>query len=73
MLKSRGEVLLKRQAEADFITSLQPAMNVFNGDAIRAGEDGFASLIFLDDKTLLKVKAGSQFQFVESANTRLLD
>ena len=73
VLKSRGEVLLKRQAEADFTAALQPAMNIFNGDAIRAGEDGFASLMFLDDKTLLKIKAGSQFQFVESADTRTLD
>ncbi len=73
VLKSRGEVLLKRQAEADFVTALQPAMNLFNGDAVRAGDDGFASLIFLDDKTLLKIKANSQFQFVESANTRTLD
>ncbi|UCH62623.1 MAG: FecR domain-containing protein [Fidelibacterota bacterium] len=72
-LKSRGEVLLKRQAEADFATSLRPAMNTFNGDAIRAGGDGFASFMFLDDKTLLKIKAGSQFQFIESANTRTLD
>ena len=73
VLKARGEALLKRQAEAGFTTSLQPAMNVFNGDAIRVSEGGFASLIFLDDKTLLKVKAGSQFQFVESTNTRTLD
>ena len=73
VLKSRGEMLLKRQAEADFATTLQPAMNIFNGDAIRAGEDGFASLMFLDDKTLLKIKSGSQFQFVESANTRTLN
>ena len=73
VLKSRGEVLLKRQAEADFATALLPAMNLFNGDAIRAGEDGFTSLIFLDDKTLLKIKANSQFQFVESQNTRTLD
>ena len=73
VLKSRGEVLLKRQAEADFADTLQPAMNIFNGDAIRAGEDGFASLMFLDDKTLLKIKSGSQFQFVETANTRTLE
>jgi len=73
VIKSRGEVLLRRQAQADFTDALQPAMNLFNGDAIRAGEDGFASLLFLDDKSLLKVKANSQFQFVESENARTID
>jgi len=72
VIKSRGEVLLKRQAEADFATALLPAMNLFNGDAIRVGEDGFTSLIFLDDKTLLKIRENSQFEFIETVNTRTL-
>ncbi|MFB0517572.1 MAG: FecR domain-containing protein [Candidatus Neomarinimicrobiota bacterium] len=73
VLKSRGEMLMRRQADATFATALQPADSLFNGDAVRAGEDGFASLICLDDKTLLKVKANSQFQFVESENVRTID
>jgi hypothetical protein len=73
VVKSRGETLLRRQAERAFTTTLQPAMDLFNGDAIRAGDDGFASLIFLDDKTLLKLKASSQFQLVETANARTID
>lgn len=73
VIKSQGDVLLRRQAEAEFAAALLPAMNLFNGDAIRVGEDGFASLLFLDDKSLLKIKASSQFQFVESENTRTID
>ncbi|UCD38515.1 MAG: FecR domain-containing protein [Fidelibacterota bacterium] len=73
VVKSRGEVLLRREATPDFNATIQPAMDLYNGDAIRAGEDGFASVIFLDDKTLLKVKASTQFQFVESENARTLD
>ncbi|UCH09636.1 MAG: FecR domain-containing protein [Fidelibacterota bacterium] len=73
VVKSQGEVLLRRQAESQFATALQPAMDLFNGDAIRASENGFASLIFLDDKTLLKLKESSQFQFVETENARTID
>lgn len=72
VIKAQGNVLLKRRAEADFTAQLRPAMNLFNGDAIRAAEGAFASVLFLDDRTLLKIKNGSQFQFVESQNTRTI-
>ena len=73
VVKSQGTVMLKRQLDPDFATTLQPAMDLFNGDAIRSEEGGFASVIFMDDKTLLKVKGGTQFQFVESENARTID
>jgi hypothetical protein len=73
VVKSQGTVLLKRQADAEFVTALQPAMDLFNGDAIRSGEGGFASVIFIDDKTLLKVKDGTQFQFIDTPSARTID
>ena len=72
VIKTQGNVLLKRRAEADFTAQLRPAMNLFNGDAIRSAEGAFASVLFLDDRTLLKIKNSSQFQFVESQNTRTI-
>jgi cell division septation protein DedD len=72
VVKSQGNVLLKRQVDANFTTPLQPAMDLFNGDAIRSENGGFASIIFMDDKTLLKVKDGTQFQFVDTENSRTI-
>ncbi|MCH7573627.1 MAG: FecR domain-containing protein [Candidatus Marinimicrobia bacterium] len=70
VLKSTGTVTLKRRTEATFGTALLAAMQLFNGDAISSGDDGFVSLVFLDDRTLLKIKANSQLEIIESANTR---
>lgn len=73
VIKSRGTVELKRQSDADFSGALAAAMQLFNGDAIRAGDDGFASLIFLDDQSLLKVKENSQIEILETASTRTIN
>jgi len=70
VVKAIGDVNLKRRNDAAFDTDLAAAMQLFNGDAIATGNDGFASLIFRDDQTLLKIKGDSQLQIVESASTR---
>ncbi|MCH7859337.1 MAG: hypothetical protein IID14_06510, partial [Candidatus Marinimicrobia bacterium] len=64
VLKSTGAVTLKRQSAADFDLDLASAMQLFNGDAIRSGDDGFVSLVFLDDQTLLKINSNSQLEIV---------
>ncbi len=73
VLKVQGDVLIKRLAEADFTTALVQADYLYNGDAIRTGEDGFASLLFIDDLTQLKVKENSDLSLIESANARTVD
>ena len=73
VIRTLGTVQLKRLAESDFNTPLAPQMQLFDGDAVQAGSDGFASLIFLDDQTLLKIKENTQLQLVEATGVRTVD
>ena len=39
---------------------LKPGTILSDGDKIRSGRDGFAALIFIDDKSTLKIKENSE-------------
>ena len=51
---------------------MKPGQAISNGDAIRVGEASFAVVIFLDDKSVVKIRENTDFQFVETSNTRSL-
>jgi len=53
-----GEVEFERPP-AGFI-SLKPGSILENGDRVRTGKNGFAAIIFIDDKTTLKIKENSE-------------
>lgn len=70
--KARGNVQLKRIGETSF-SDLSSGFSLQSGDIINVGEPGFCMVIFLDDKSILKIRESTQFQFVESENTRTLN
>jgi|ETNmetMinimDraft_32_1059908.scaffolds.fasta_scaffold12152_3 hypothetical protein len=70
--KARGQVQIKQQADVDF-SSLKPGQSVFDGDIVKVGGEGFCIIVFLDDKSMLKIRESSQFQFMETANTRTIN
>lgn len=70
--KARGQVQIKHQADVDF-SSLKAGQSVFDGDVIKVGGVGFCIIVFLDDKSILKIRESSQFQFMETANTRTIN
>ncbi|MCH8837045.1 MAG: FecR domain-containing protein [Candidatus Marinimicrobia bacterium] len=70
VLKSVGDVKVRHLADAGFDTDVRATMPLVSGDALRVGDGSFVSLLFIDDKTLLKIKPNSEFQIVETANTR---
>ncbi len=70
--KARGQVQIKQQADAVF-SSLKPGQSVFDGDIVKVGGEGFCIIVFLDDKSMLKIRESSQFQFMETANTRTIN
>ena len=55
-----------------YSVGVKPGQAVSNGDAIRVGEASFAVVIFLDDKSVVKIRENTDFQFVETSNTRSL-
>lgn len=72
VIKANGEVLIKPIGGGTYSVSVRPGQAVSNGDAIRVGEASFAVVIFLDDKSVVKIRENTDFQFVETSNTRSL-
>jgi len=70
--KARGQVQIKHQEDVDF-SSLKAGQSVFDGDVIKVGGVGFCIIVFLDDKSILKIRESTQFQFIETANTRTIN
>ena len=72
VMKANGEVLIKPIGSGTYSVSVKLGQAISNGDAIRVGEASFAVVIFLDDKSVVKIKENTDFQFVETSNTRSL-
>ena len=72
VMKANGTVLVKPMGAASYSVQANPGLAISNGDAIRVGEASFAVVIFLDDKSVVKIRENTDFQFVETSNTRSL-
>lgn len=59
-LKARGEVKLKRSQEANFKPNLAVGTPLYSEDHLKTGKDGMAVLVFLDDKSQIKVRENSE-------------
>ena len=70
--KLSGDVKIKKISEAIF-TSISPGYAVTSGDIMNVGNDSYCMVIFIDDKSILKIREDTQFQFMETKNTRTID
>ncbi len=73
VVKASGTVRLKQVTASEFNVVAKPGMRIGNGDVIRVEPASFAVVLYLDDKSIIKIKENSQFQFVDSENTRTID
>ncbi|MFH1851907.1 MAG: FecR domain-containing protein [Candidatus Neomarinimicrobiota bacterium] len=73
VIKSDGTVRLKKMRNTEFTVDVKPGVSIDNGDIIRVEAASFAVVIFLDDKSVIKMKENTQFQFVDTENTRTVD
>ena len=71
-LKARGHTSLKRSNEEAFKTGVKPGTALFNEDQIKTGEDGYAVLVFLDDKTQIKVRENSEMTISGARTTEAI-
>ena len=62
-MKASGQVFIKPIGGSSYSVEVKPGQSVSNGDAIRVGEASFAVVIFLDDKSVVKVRENTDFQF----------
>ncbi|MFH1850810.1 MAG: FecR family protein [Candidatus Neomarinimicrobiota bacterium] len=72
VMKAQGAVMLKRLGGVEFSESAVPGAAIENGDALQVGADGFAVVVFIDDRSVIKVKENTEFEFLDSDNTRTL-
>ena len=72
VMKANGTVLVKPMGSPSYSVQVKSGQAISNGDAIRVGEASFAVVIFLDDKSVVKIRENTDFQFVETSNTRSL-
>ncbi|MFQ6605069.1 MAG: FecR domain-containing protein [Fidelibacterota bacterium] len=60
--KVLGKAEVKRSAPDAEYVNLKPGTVLENGDYIRTGANGFAALIFIDDKSALKVRNNTEVE-----------
>ena len=70
--KMRGDVQLKSLGSATF-SGGKPGGAISSGDIISVGKEAFCMIIYLDDKSVLKIREDTQFQFMDTENTRTID
>ena len=73
IIKAEGVVYIKRLGMTTYAEVAQVGNSINNGDAIKVGDYGFAAVIFLDDRSVVKIKPNSQFEFMDTKNTRSLN
>jgi len=61
--KAKGDVTFRSWDSEDF-NDLKPAELLNDGDHIQTGIDGFGALVYLDDKSTIKVKENTDFDVI---------
>ncbi len=70
--KMNGDVLLKRLGEQTFNEEVTPGAGINDGDGIKVGMKSYTIIICLDDRSVVKAKENTQFQFIDTQNTRTI-
>jgi len=73
LIKVEGNVYFKRMGMETFSEKAKLGAAILNGDAIKVGETGFGAIMYLDDKTILKIRENTKFGFMDTQNTRTVN
>jgi len=73
LIKAEGDVTLKRMGTDSFSEKAKLGAAIQNGDEIKVGEIGFGAVMYLDDKTILKIRENTKFGFMDTKNTRTVN
>ena len=65
--KAKGNVSHRAWNSEDHF-NLLPAKTLNDGDHIQTGDDGFGALVYLDDKTRIKIKKNTNFDVLGTKN-----
>ena len=73
LVKAEGRVYFKRLGMSTFSERAKPGSAIKNGDEIKIGEGSFAAVIYLDDRSILKIRENTKFSFMDTRNSRTID
>ena len=73
LVKTEGRVHFKRLGISTFSEIAKAGSTIRNGDQLKIGEDSFAAVIYLDDRSILKVRENTIFSFMDTRNSRTVD
>ena len=65
--KAKGNVSHRAWNSEDYF-NLLPAKALNDGDHIQTGDDGFGALVYLDDKSMVKIKENTNFDVLGTKN-----
>ncbi len=71
-LKARGDTRLKRADDEKFKSNIKPGTSLFNEDHLKTGKDGYAVLVFLDDKSQIKIRENSEMVIAGTRTTEAI-
>jgi hypothetical protein len=72
ILKARGDTRLKRADGEKFKSNIKPGTSLFNEDHLKTGKDGYAVLVFLDDKSQIKIRENSEMMIAGTRTTEAI-
>ena len=73
LVKTEGRVHFKRLGMSTFSESAKSGAAIRNGDQLKIGDESFAAVIYLDDRSILKVRENTIFSFMDTRNSRTVD
>ena len=65
--KAKGTVSHRAWDSKDY-NNLLPAKSLNDGDHIQTGDDGFGAIVYLDDKSMIKIKENTNFDVLGTKN-----
>ena len=73
LVKTEGRVHFKRLGMNTFSEEGKTGSAIKNGDQLKVGENSFAAIIYLDDRSIIKVRENTTFSFMDTRNSRTVD
>ena len=73
LVKTEGRVYIKRLGMNTFSEGGTTGSAIKNGDQLKVEENSFAAIIYLDDRSIIKVRENTTFSFMDTRNSRTVD
>ena len=73
LVKTEGRVYFKRLGMNTFDEEGKTGSAIKNGDQLKVGENSFAAIIYIDDRSIIKVRENTTFAFMDTRNSRTVD